>query len=118
MCCKKAIADGFGDIKTCNKEGTSGKCCIYTGPVSSDCLFYENLESDADLDGRCTQVNQGMSCAWNYSDAGKIASAVEHLKGIRGFILTLLIGTSGFRYCTDCCDKALADGFNSLGVVC
>ncbi len=44
-----------------------GECCIYTGPVGYDCASIENLGPGADLDGRCNQVNQGQSCAWNYS---------------------------------------------------
>ncbi len=66
-CCEKAIADGFGDVTTCAPEGTSGECCVYTGPVSHDCASIEGLGPGADLDGRCTQVNQGQSCAWLYS---------------------------------------------------
>lgn len=50
-------------------EPVGGKCCIYTGPMPHDCAAIEALGPGADLDGRCNQVNQGQSCAWDYSVA-------------------------------------------------
>lgn len=47
---------------------TSGNCCLYTGWIPHDCAQYESLGAGFDKDGRCTAVNQGNSCAWNYAD--------------------------------------------------
>lgn len=65
-CCEIAANDGFGEEVVCEPGGTSGDCCVFTGPVAHDCAAIENLGSGADLDGRCTQVNQGQSCSWLY----------------------------------------------------
>ena len=71
-CCRIAVDDGFGDVKC----GTSGKCCLFTGPVPRDCAAIENLGPGADLDGRCNQVNQSQSCSWDYSDKACCDTAV------------------------------------------
>jgi hypothetical protein len=75
-CCEIAIADGFGDVTSCDPEGSSGECCVYTGPVAHDCMAIENLGPGADLDGRCNQVNQGQSCSWLYGTEGCCEKAV------------------------------------------
>ena len=76
-CCEVAANDGHGDKVTCEPDGTDGECCVYTGPVAHDCAAIESLGPGADLDGRCTQVNQGQSCAWLYGDAACCKKAVS-----------------------------------------
>ena len=76
-CCEIANSDGFGDPVECEPGGTSGECCVYTGPVAHDCAAIENMGPGADLDGRCNQVHQGQSCAWLYGEADCCKKAVD-----------------------------------------
>ena len=76
-CCETAIADGFGDVTSCEPEGTSGECCVYTGPIAHDCAAIETMGPGADLDGRCNQVRQGQSCSWLYGDEACCKRAVD-----------------------------------------
>lgn len=69
-CCEIAATDGAGERFSCEPGGTSGECCVYTGPVAADCAALEALGPGADLDGRCSQINQGMSCSWLYGQEG------------------------------------------------
>ena len=48
-------------------DPVDGTCCTFTGPVAHDCEAIENLGPGADLDGRCNEVHQGLSCSWDYS---------------------------------------------------
>ena len=70
--CGKCPDDGI------QEDGESGECCKYTGPIPANCTFYENLPTGADLDGRCSQVNQGMSCSWDYTDPGKSFASISN----------------------------------------
>jgi hypothetical protein len=87
-CCDIAVEDGHGDV-TC---GTGGECCTFTGPVPFDCESIESLPAGADYDGRCNAVNQGQSCAWDYTVEKCCDIAVEDGHG------DVTCGTSG-----ECC---------------
>ncbi len=76
-CCEIAANDGFGEVVTCEPGGTSGECCVFTGPDAHDCAAIENLGPGGDLDGRCTAVNQGNSCSWLYGIEACCQKAVD-----------------------------------------
>ena len=90
------VAMSLAACPSSTPDPTSGPCCNYTGPVVHDCAAIENLGPGADLDGRCNQVNQSQSCAWNYSTADCCDTAVSD--GIPGDVTCGAIGPSG-----ECC---------------